>query len=54
VSGRSTPEPGKTLDQIRSAKPTADCGGRNGGNPAWKAGNFVEAVYVDLKSKGVR
>ncbi len=45
---------GMTLDQVKSAKPTADYDPRYGGNPGWTADNFVEAVYTDLKSKNIR
>jgi glyoxylase-like metal-dependent hydrolase (beta-lactamase superfamily II) len=45
---------GKTLDQIKAAKPTADYDPRYGGNPSWTAENFIDAAYAGLRAKAAR
>jgi glyoxylase-like metal-dependent hydrolase (beta-lactamase superfamily II) len=41
---------GKTLEQVKAAKPAADYDGRFGGPPGlWTADRFVEAIYKTLK-----
>jgi hypothetical protein len=42
---------GKTLEQIKAAKPTADYDPRYGGNPSWTTANFIDAVYTELRAK---
>jgi glyoxylase-like metal-dependent hydrolase (beta-lactamase superfamily II) len=43
---------GKTLDQVKAAKPTLDYDGRYGADRgAWTTAQFVEAVYQSLKEK---
>jgi cyclase len=43
---------GKTLDQVKAAKPTLDYDGRYGAdNGPWTTAQFVEAVYKSLKEK---
>ena len=39
---------GRTLDEIKLAKPTEDWDARFGTNPSWTPGMFVEAVYKGL------
>jgi glyoxylase-like metal-dependent hydrolase (beta-lactamase superfamily II) len=39
---------GKTLDQVKAAKPTEDWDPRFGRNPKWTPDQFVEAVYKSL------
>ena len=44
---------GRTLDQVRAARPTMDFDGRYGAaSGAWTTDMFVEAVYRSLKEKG--
>jgi glyoxylase-like metal-dependent hydrolase (beta-lactamase superfamily II) len=45
---------GKTLEQIKAAKPTADYDPRYGNNPIWTADNFIDVVYAGLKPKAPR
>jgi cyclase len=40
---------GRTLDQIKAARPTEDWDGRLGQNTAWTPDMFVEAVYKGLR-----
>jgi cyclase len=42
---------GKTLDEIRAAKPTLDYDGRYS-RPEWTGDMFVDAVYASLKQNG--
>ena len=43
---------GKTLDQVKAAKPTLDYDGRYGADSGpWTTAQFVEAVYKSLKEK---
>jgi cyclase len=41
---------GKTLDQVKAAKPTEDYDPRYGGYESWTADNFIEAVYKSMSS----
>ena len=43
---------GRTLDQIKAAKPTEDWNGRLGQDKSWTPDMFVEAVYKGLVSPG--
>ena len=40
---------GRTLEQVRAARPTMDFDGQYGNAPGWTADQFVEAVYRSLR-----
>ena len=42
---------GRTLDQIKAARPTEDWDGRLGQDKAWTPDMFVEAIYKGLSKK---
>ena len=42
---------GRTLDQIKAAKPTEDWDGRLGKDKSWTPDMFVEAIYTGLSKK---
>jgi len=42
---------GRTLDQIKAAKPTEDWDGRLGKDKSWTPDMFVEAIYKGLRGK---
>lgn len=44
----------KTLADVKAARPAEDYDPRFGGNPAWTADMFVEAVYTSLKGSGAK
>ncbi|RPI63583.1 MAG: MBL fold metallo-hydrolase [Lysobacterales bacterium] len=43
-------ERGRTLAQVKAAKPTLDYDSRFGRNPEWTGDDFIEAVYASLGS----
>jgi len=45
---------GKTLEQVKSARPTRDYDRRWGTSPSWTPDMFVEAVYRTLPAKAVK
>jgi len=42
---------GKTLEQVKAAKPIRDYDARYGSNENWTSDMFLEAVYRSLKEK---
>jgi len=42
---------GKTLDQVKAAKPSLDYDARYGSDKSWTTAMFIEAVYKDLGQK---
>ena len=42
---------GKTLDQVKAAKPSLDYDARYGNDKSWTTAMFIEAVYKDLGQK---
>jgi glyoxylase-like metal-dependent hydrolase (beta-lactamase superfamily II) len=42
---------GKTLDQVKAAKPSLDYDARYGTDKSWTTAMFIEAVYNDLSKK---
>ena len=43
-----------TAAEVKAARPAEDYEPRFGGNPAWTADMFVEAVYTSLKGSGAK
>jgi hypothetical protein len=41
-------ERGRSLGEIKAAKPTLDYDSRYGANPEWTGEDFIEAVYASL------
>ena len=49
---RTWSKQGKTLEQVKAARPALDYDARYGnGNGAWTSAMFIEAVYRDLKQR---
>jgi hypothetical protein len=42
---------GKTLEQIKAAKPSLDYDGRYGNDKSWTTAMFIEAIYKNLTEK---